>query len=519
VQAQRSKINPFYSLRTQLCLGAIALLTVTVTSISYFLIDQQRRALTNEIQETVIIQGRNISLGSESALQRHDAESSLAPLVKSFLASASHIKSLVVTDADGIARGHSETGNLSKPYNANMSNLEPIQSDKLRPGETLHQSRNAFVFRTPVRDDGETIGYVHLSYSKKELNDAIHRAFTATLIVSAIALSIGLLLSLWFFRRISRPMGILISGVREIGDGRYSTRISCECKNEFRLLAESFNDMSEKIEDAQETLFNRHKVDQELEIAREIQAALIPRDVPEPDGFSVAVHYKAASQVGGDYLDVIPIDPNNIAIIMADVSGKGVPGLVVMAMLKIMVTTLVARRTPPASLIRQVNIEMKKTLKPNMFVTFFIGYLNSRNGRLVYSNAGHNPMVIYDPVKRRCEFHKMAGPPLGIFPPKQFDLEIEEYELHMTPGSLILQYTDGLNESMNSSGEQFTLDRIMSECRRNALSGPKTLMFCLVEAERKFRGAAAPADDIAVLALGARKDVPSEGQTHSYSSG
>ena len=188
-------------------------------------------------------------------------------------------------------------------------------------------------------------------------------------------------------------------------------------------------------------------------------------------------------------------------------------------MLKIMVTTLVARRTSPVSLIRQLNISMKKTLKPNMFVTFFVGYLNARNGRLVYSNAGHNPLVIYDPTKRRCEFHRMAGPPLGIFSPTQFDLEIEEYELQMNPGSLILQYTDGLNESMNTRGEQFSLDRIMSECKRNAISGAKTLMTCLVDAERKFRGSASPADDIAVLALAAKKRVQSEIQTHSNLSG
>jgi sigma-B regulation protein RsbU (phosphoserine phosphatase) len=519
VTARKLRINPFCSLKTQLCLGAIALLTLTVASIGYFLIDQQRRILRHEIQGTVILQGRNIAYGGEEALLKRDAESELLPLVKAILTNSENVTSVLIADADGIIRGHNEPQNLSKPFKPDFSNLESIQSDALRSDETLHQSNDSYVFGTPIKNQNKTIGHVSLSYSKKELKNSMHRAVTTTLIVSAIALSIGLMLSLWFFRRISRPMGTLISGVREIGEGRYTTRIACDCKNEFQVLAESFNDMSEKIEDAQEKLVNKHKVDQELEIAREIQAALIPTDVPEPDGYQVAVHYKAASQVGGDYLDVIPIDPNNIAIIMADVSGKGVPGLVVMAMLKIMVTTLVARRTPPVSLIRQLNISMKKTLKPNMFVTFFVGYMNARNGRLVYSNAGHNPLVIYDPTKRRCEFHRMAGPPLGIFPPTQFDLELEEYELQMNPGTLILQYTDGLNESMNANGEQFSLDRIMSECKRNAISGAKTLLTCLVDSERKFRGSAAPADDIALLALGAKKSVTSEIQTHSNLSG
>ncbi|UCH84143.1 MAG: serine/threonine-protein phosphatase, partial [Candidatus Latescibacterota bacterium] len=142
-----------------------------------------------------------------------------------------------------------------------------------------------------------------------------------------------------------------------------------------------------------------------------------------------------------------------------------------------------------------------------------------RTGRLVYSNAGHNPLVIFDPAKKRCDFHRMAGPPLGIFPPTQFDLEIEEYELQMSPGSLILQYTDGLNESMNAQGEQFSLDRILSECKRNAISGANTLLSCLVDAERKFRGGSPPADDIAVLVLSSKKSVTSETQIHSQYTG
>ncbi|MEJ2721682.1 MAG: PP2C family protein-serine/threonine phosphatase [bacterium] len=151
---------------------------------------------------------------------------------------------------------------------------------------------------------------------------------------------------------------------------------------------------------------------------------------------------------------------------------------------------------------------MRKNLKPNMFVTFFIAYLNARSGRLVYSNAGHNPVVIFDPSRKRCSFHKMAGPPLGIFPPTEFDMEIEEYEIQLEPGALILQYTDGLNESMNTHGQQFSLNRILSECKRNAVSGAKTLVPCLIDAERKFRGDSPPADDVAVLALSVGERVP-----------
>ncbi len=491
------------------------LLTLTVGSISYVLIDQQKRTLHLEMQKTVVQLGRNLAISSKEALSGSDAETELSPLVKMILANTGSITSIAITDTKGVTLGHSKPDLLSKPHAGDITDLAAIKAEFLRADEALYQSGDGFLFRTPVRNENRIVGHVSMGYSKNDLATSVHRALIITLIASALVLSIGMLLSLMFFRRISKPMGSLMRGIKEIGEGRYSTRIDCACKNEFQLLAESFNDMSGKIEAAQDRLVNKHRMDQELEIAREIQAALIPTAVPELDGYQVAVHYKSASQVGGDYLDAIPIDPNNIALVMADVSGKGVPGLVVMAMLKIMVTTLVARRTTPATLIRELNISMRKTLKPNMFVTFFIAYLNGRTGRLVYSNAGHNPLVIFDPMRKRCEFHKMSGPPLGIFAPTQFDLEIEEYEIQMAPGTLILQYTDGLNESMNTKGEQFSLNRILSECKRNAVSGAKTLVPCLIDAERKFRGNSPPADDVAILALSACERVPAEHGTYS----
>lgn len=501
-------IRRIHSLRTQLCLGVVVLLTLSVGSIGYCLMSQQRFSLRREMEKSLVLQGRSIAAASEGVLAAHDTGIGSAALAETARVENRDIRAVVITDIGGIIRAHSGRPPFPKPSGTGIDGFDTITADVVRTGETLCRSDDALVFRTPVRDRNKIIGHVILSYSTDAVTSSFHRALIITLLCVTASACIGVLLSLVFFKRISEPMGVLMKGIEEIGEGRYSARIDCAGSNEFHLLAESFNDMSNKIATAQDRLASEQRMDHELEIAREIQAALIPTAVPEPAGYQVAVHYKSASQVGGDYLDVIPIDPNNIAIVMADVSGKGVPGLVVMAMLKIMVTTLVTRRTLPVSLIRQLNTSMRKNLKPNMFVTFFIAYLNARTGRLVYSNAGHNPLVIFDPARKRCEFHKMAGPPLGIFPPTEFDLEIEEYEIQMEPGTLILQYTDGLNESMNKNGEQFSLNRILSECKRNAVSGAKTLVPCLIDAEGKFRGDSPPADDVAILALSAGERVP-----------
>jgi sigma-B regulation protein RsbU (phosphoserine phosphatase) len=272
--------------------------------------------------------------------------------------------------------------------------------------------------------------------------------------------------------------------------------------------------MTERIAAAQKEIVIKERMERELEIARDIQATLIPKTVPELDGFEIAIHYESAMEVGGDYVDVIPIDSENTSLAMADVSGKGVPGLVVMGMLKILVHTMTAQGLSPAELIKQLNVAIKKTLKPNMFVTFFIANLNSRTGEIVYSNAGHNPLVRFDKTSGTCELQKMAGPPMGIFSPAMFDDHIVEYRLALDPGMLLLQYTDGLNESINGQDEQFGYDRILSVCRAYAGAGAGQLIPNLVKSERRFRHGATQADDIALLALNATEPVLAGGKAN-----
>jgi serine phosphatase RsbU (regulator of sigma subunit) len=508
VPARRLRINPFHSLRTQLCAGAITLLGVTVFSISYFLIDYEKRSLRHEIEKAVVLEGRNIALGSEKALLRSDPEFELFPLVKNLLAGNKSIRSVVITDADGIICGHAELQNIAKRYEFDTSAYSRSPSQLAAQDESLLEDRDTFVLKTPVKSREKVVGYVHLTYSKAELQQMIRRAIAITLVVSAVALSLGTVLSLLLFRRISEPLARLVDGVKRLGEGDLSTKIKLTTQNEFRTLAEAFNEMANRIARAQEDLIVKERMQRELEIAREIQETLIPKKVHQPDGYEVAIYYESATEVGGDYIDVIP-QGLGVVVVMADVSGKGVPGLVVMGMLKIMVHALVRRGMRPAELVKDLNMSLKKTLKPNMFVTLFVARLDPALGEVVYSNAGHNPLVIYDKRHKKCSFHKMAGPPLGVFSAHAFNEQVAEYKLRMEPGGLILQYTDGLNESANEKGEQFGLQRIATVCEAHGSEGAASLVPSLARAEQSFRKSSPQPDDIALLALSAKELVGS----------
>jgi serine phosphatase RsbU (regulator of sigma subunit) len=500
-------MNPFYSLRTQLCLGAIALLGITVASISYFLIENEKRILTREIQRTIVFQGRNIADGSEKALLRSDPEFELFPLVNRLVSSNIGITSLVVTDANNIVQGANNLQMVSRPFAANVDDYAPLASDLLAPGEAFYERRDAYLLSVPVKSRETTVGFVHMVYSKQELRDSIQDAVSITLMVGLVAFILGIVLALWLFRRISRPMDVLMRGVESLGEGRLETRITMPTRNEFHVLAQSFNTMTTRLADVQRELVEKEITDRELKIAHEIQATLIPHKVLQSEGFEIALYYNAAAQVGGDYVDVFKKDASTIAIVMADVAGKGIPGLVVMAMLRIMVHEYVATSESPKEIIRKLNVSLSRTMQQSMFVTLFIGILDTKSGDLVYSNAGHNPLVVYDGTTQQCEMQTMAGPPLGVFPDESYYPALELYRRKLRPGDVILQYTDGLTESNNENGKQFGRERVARFVREHAASGATELVDSLVSAEARFRGSVQQFDDLTLLAVRAKVPV------------
>jgi anti-sigma regulatory factor (Ser/Thr protein kinase) len=203
-------------------------------------------------------------------------------------------------------------------------------------------------------------------------------------------------------------------------------------------------------------------------------------------------------------------------MIMVDVSGKGVPGLVVMAMLKVMVRDLIYQRLSPKEVVRKLNISLAENLKPKMFVTLFIAYLNLDTSELTYSNAGHNPLMVYSSRARKCTLHKLDGSPLGVFPDEMFSSLLSEYRLTIEPGDLAFQYTDGLSESADIDDKQFGFDTIQQACARFAEHGAMACVQQMIVSEEAFRRGAPQQDDITLLALSCSK-TPSDGDATAVS--
>jgi serine phosphatase RsbU (regulator of sigma subunit)/putative methionine-R-sulfoxide reductase with GAF domain len=199
----------------------------------------------------------------------------------------------------------------------------------------------------------------------------------------------------------------------------------------------------------------RSQLEQELAVAREIQVSLIPSGSPDIPGCNVASYWQAARQVSGDFYDFLPLGNGRWGIIIADVSDKGVPAALFMALSRTILRTIAFNRTDPASALIRANQIIDKDTQTDLFVTVFYAILDTTNNTVCYANGGHNPPLMLH-KNGEISLLKSAGVALGVMP----DIEVESQLQPFTPGDTLILYTDGITEAINEDYDEFGLKRL-----------------------------------------------------------
>jgi sigma-B regulation protein RsbU (phosphoserine phosphatase) len=207
--------------------------------------------------------------------------------------------------------------------------------------------------------------------------------------------------------------------------------------------------MKRQIELSYRTLREKEALERELGIAREVQQLLLPRTVPAVDGMELAGVCNAAVGVGGDYYDYLPLNETQIGLVIADVSGKGIPAALLMAGLQAAVRSLCRPFPRPGSLNGRLNEHLFETSSQARYATMFLGFLDIPTRTLKYSNAGHLPPLLLrgDEVIKLTE----GGMPIGLFGETSY----AEGQVELRSGDLLALFTDGVIESPDASGEEF----------------------------------------------------------------
>jgi predicted ester cyclase len=199
----------------------------------------------------------------------------------------------------------------------------------------------------------------------------------------------------------------------------------------------------------------RERVEQELQVARSIQQASLPKEVPTLEGWRIAPHYQPAREVGGDFYDFFELDDGQLGLVVGDATSKGVPAALVMSSARSMLRAVAQTSNSPGEVLRRANDPLVADIPPNMFVTCFYAILEPESGRLSYANAGHDlPYVRRDDGK--AEELRAKGMPLGLMP----GMGYEEKQTILNSGEAALLYSDGLVEAHDPKGEMFGFPRL-----------------------------------------------------------
>ncbi len=274
-------------------------------------------------------------------------------------------------------------------------------------------------------------------------------------------------------------------------DNRLQTGIFTD--NDLDLLASIAASAAVAIDNARlyQVAVEKGRLERELQVAREVQASLLPRATPRIDGWEFAARWQPARQVAGDFYDFIPID-GQLGLVIADVSDKGMPSALFMALSRSIVRASVGHARSLADSIAQANRLICTDASNGMFVTLFCVVVEPVSGDLVYVNAGHNPPLLYRSRENECAKLTNTGMALGFFDAAQYQQRMERLE----SGDFILLYTDGVTEAMDAQQREFGEERLQRVLMAHCGASAEALAAALESALVDFLGGAAPSDDI-----------------------
>jgi len=245
----------------------------------------------------------------------------------------------------------------------------------------------------------------------------------------------------------------------------------------------------------------KKRMDQDLQVAREIQGILLPSGTPDFPSFDIDGINVPAHHVSGDYFDFIKIDSEHLGVVIADVSGKGVPASLIMAMCRSVIRSQAHNATSPADVLRRVNRLLYPDIKEDMFVSMVFLILEKHSGDVIMARAGHDPPLCFRTRSNEIETLTPRGMALGIDKGDVFDRICDDMTFHMDEGDMLVLYTDGATEALDDDGMEFGLPRLMQSIQSIAKEGADPLVHKISDELTAFIGKQRQYDDITLIAV------------------
>ena len=245
----------------------------------------------------------------------------------------------------------------------------------------------------------------------------------------------------------------------------------------------------------------KKRLDHDLEIARDIQRILLPAEAPAINGFQISGINVPARQVSGDYFDYIHVDDERLGVAIADVSGKGVPASLIMAICRSVLRAEAVRNPSPADVLRKVNRQLYPDIKEDMFISMAYLILDHERNGITLARAGHDAPLLYKQESQTVTPVKSPGMVVGIDSGNVFDRLTADFAIRLERDDCLVLYTDGVTEALNTEGDEFGLERTIQAVRASASNGAPAIVKKLIGDVRNFTGSHPQNDDITLIAI------------------
>lgn len=368
--------------------------------------------------------------------------------------------------------------------------------------EVRLEDQPTFTVGVPLYDLlGRQVGSVLLSRHTWDMQRVM-----ATLLVSILGIGLAAILTAMAVafattQRVSNVISRLIGGAERIGRGDLTTRIHVDTGDEFEILADSFNQMTEELESSREQLVHQERMVQELKVAHHIQQSMLPSNTDEHrmEGIILSGISIPAEQVGGDYFDQLSLGEERMAVAVGDVNGHGISSALMMALAKSCLHTQVMAQADVTPVMSTMNRILFSSVKERRFMTFLYGMVDTRTMELSLSSAGHHPPLRYRHGQVE-EIPIRPSYPLGV----RYDTKFQETTVPLERGDVLLFYTDGLIEARNAEGEEFGFERLQAALATLAPTDAIDIRDGLVAEVQGFMGDLPLEDDMTLLVLKVR---------------
>lgn len=296
-------------------------------------------------------------------------------------------------------------------------------------------------------------------------------------------------------RHAGKDLGVLVVARRH-EDGGFS-------ENDFAVFRSAAEQSSFAIGNARihREAHEKRAMENELQNAREVQRILLPQQDPVVAGFRISGTSLPARIISGDYYDYLDLGTNKFGIAIADVSGKGVPAGLLMAMCRSALRSVAPGRTSPSEVLAAVNRQLFPDIREDMFISMAYGILDETTGGLLISRAGHDPALHYRRDSGKVELLRSPGLALGVDGGTVFERVTKDQDVELQAGDCVLLYTDGVREALNAQEEEFGMERMCEAFRMAAPLGSEAVIARMQEELRQFTGEGPQMDDITLVAI------------------